>query len=408
LLSDKNINPLKRSLVIVSHGVTPYGVHFLERVVNELSDFALHTIYTYEYSNGKWQITLPNSINAVILGKGEEQNILKKGWSRYRQLIWEIQRHSPVAVMIYGYSQLPHFLVIEWCHRNKIPCLMWGDSNILGDRKKGLIACIKKPIVSRVISRCSALLPCGNLGKQYFQKYGARPEQVFFVPNEPDYSLIENASPAIVQSLASEFKLNPSRRRFLFSGRFVALKRIDLLIDAFAQLADKLVNWDLLIAGDGPLEAELKARVPTSLQQRIMWTGYLGSPKRMSALYKLADVLVLPSEYEAWALVVNEATCAGLALVCSDVVGAAAEMLHDFENGRFFRTGDFVSLMNAMQDVANEENLPRYKAASLQVIKNWRKTADPIDGFRRALDFCLSPMTMEKIDRNRRNHAREA
>jgi glycosyltransferase involved in cell wall biosynthesis len=390
MMNNKDIKSSKLSVVIVSHGVTPYGVHFLERVVNELPGFTIHTIYTYEYSNGKWQINLPNSINAVILGKGEEQHIWKKGWSRYRQLLREIQRHSPAAVMIYGYSQIPHFLVIEWCHRNKIPCLMWGDSNILGDRKNGFIARLKKPIVSRVISRCSALLPCGNLGKQYFQKYGARPEQVFFVPNEPDYSLIENASPAILQSLASEFKLNPKRRRFIFSGRFVALKRIDLLIDAFIQLADKLTGWDLLIVGGGPLETELKARVPDKLRGRVLWTGYISTPERASAFYKLADVLVLPSEYEAWALVVNEAVCAGLALICSDVVGAAAEMLHDSENGRFFRTGDLASLKNAMVDVANKDNLSKYKAASLKIIKNWRRTADPIEGFRRALNFSLN------------------
>jgi glycosyltransferase involved in cell wall biosynthesis len=161
-------------------------------------------------------------------------------------------------------------------------------------------------------------------------------------------------------------------------------------------LADKLANWDLLIAGGGPLEAELKARVPSRLQQRIVWTGYLSSPQRMSALYKLADVLVLPSDYEAWALVVNEAACAGLALVCSDVVGAAAELLHDHENGRLFQTGDLASLVDAMLDVTNDANLCLYQAASLQVLKNWRRTADPIEGFRRALDFCLRPRTMAR------------
>jgi glycosyltransferase involved in cell wall biosynthesis len=268
---------------------------------------------------------------------------------------------------------------------------MWADSNILGDKNKGLKAWIKKLVVSRAVSRCKALLPCGSLGGQYFQKYGARPEQIFFVPNEPDYSLIENASPDVVRSLAAEFRLDPSRRRFLFSGRFVALKRIDLLIDAFTQLADKVADWDLLIAGGGPLEEELKAHVPSRLQQRIVWTGYISSPQRMSALYKLADVLVLPSNYEAWALVVTEAAYAGLALVCSDVVGAAAELLHDRENGRLFRTGDLASLVSAMQDVADNSNLDRYKAASLHVIKNWRRTTDPIDGFRRALNFCLKP-----------------
>jgi glycosyltransferase involved in cell wall biosynthesis len=403
MLNDKNIISPKRSLVVVSNGISPYGVHFLQRVANELTNFTLRTIYTYEISIGHWQITLPPSINAVILGKGEEVTTVargiaafRNGWARGRHLMREIKKSCPSAVMIFGYFPAAHFLAIEWCHWNGIPCLMFSDSNILGDRNKGLKAWIKKLIVSRAVSQCKALLPCGKLGGQYFQKYGARPEQIFFVPYEPDYSLIEDPSPVIIQSLAAEFRLDPARRRFLFSGRFIAVKRIDLLIDAFSQLADKLANWDLLIAGGGPLEAELKARVPSRLQQRIVWTGYLSSPQRMSALYKLADVLVLPSDYEPWALVVNEAACAGLALVCSDVVGAAAELLHDHENGRLFRTGDLASLVDAMLDVTNDANLCLYQAASLQVLKNWRRTADPIEGFRRALDFCLWPRTMAR------------
>jgi glycosyltransferase involved in cell wall biosynthesis len=399
----QNVVSPKQSLVVVSNGITPYSLHFLERVANELTDFTLHTICTYEFSMGHWQITLPHSINAVVLGKGEEETkvalgiaALRDGLFRSYQLVREIKKYKPSAVMIYGYTPLAHFIAIEWCHWIGVPCLLWADSNILGDRKKGLKARIKKLVASRIVSRCKALLPCGSLGGRYFQKYGGRPEQIFFVPNEPDYSLIENALPSVVQSLATEFRLDHARRRFLFSGRFIAVKRIDLLIDAFSQLADKLANWDLLIAGGGPLEAELKARVPSRLQQRIVWTGYLSSPQRMSALYKLADVLVLPSDYEAWALVVNEAACAGLALVCSDVVGAAAELLHDHENGRLFQTGDLASLVDAMLDVTNDANLCLYQAASLQVLKNWRRTADPIEGFRRALDFCLRPRTMAR------------
>jgi glycosyltransferase involved in cell wall biosynthesis len=399
----KNLVSPKKTLVVVSNGITPYGLHFLQRVANELTDFTLHTIYTYEFSMGQWQITLPHSINAVILGKGEQAATLTHGisvfWNgliRSRQLLREIRKLCPSAVMVLTYDSPPHFIALEWCHATDIPCLLMADSNILGDRNKGLKAYIKKIVVSRIVSRCKALLPCGSLGGQYFQKYGARQEQIFLVPNEPDYSLIENSSPDVVQSLAAEFRLDSARHRFLFSGRFIAVKRIDLLIDAFTQIADRLADWDLLIAGGGPLEAELKARVPSHLRKRVIWTGYLNSPQRISALYNLVDVLVLPSDYEPWALVVNEAACAGLALICSDVVGAAAELLHNHENGRFFKNGDLASLVDAMDDVASEENLFKYKTASLHIMKNWRTTTDPIDGFRCALDFCLLPSTVAK------------
>ena len=398
----------KPTLVVVSNGITPYGAHFLRRVANEFSDFTLRTIYSYEFGMGHWQISPHPSINAVILGKGEEATgqrgiaAIRNGWTRYGQLVREIRASSPAAVIILGYYPVAHFLTIEWCHRSGIPCLMLADSNILGDKNGRIKAWIKKWVVSRAVSRCRAILPCGTLGARYFQKYGARPEQIFFAPPEPDYSLIEDAVPIVVASLAAECRLDPGRRRLIYSGRLVAIKRVDLLIDAFARVAEQRPGWDLLIAGGGPLEAELKARVPNRLQPRVLWTGFVGSPQRMSALYRLADVLVLPSDYEPWALVVNEAACAGLALICSDVVGAAAELLRDRENGCSFRADNAASLVAALVDVTDEDNLRRYKAASPGILKNWRKSADPVEGRRRALEFSFQPATTSGTDQQRR------
>ena len=119
----------KPTLVFVSNGITPYGAHFLRRVANEFSDFTLRTIYSYEFSMGHWQISPHPSINAVILGKGEEAKgiaPIRNGWTRYRQLVREIGASGPAAVIILGYYPLAHFLTIEWCHRRGIPNLMLG------------------------------------------------------------------------------------------------------------------------------------------------------------------------------------------------------------------------------------------------------------------------------------------
>jgi glycosyltransferase involved in cell wall biosynthesis len=345
---------------------------------------------------GRWTVALPPSINALILGKSEEAtghgvSEIPNNLARGYQLIREIRSSHPDAVMVLGYGNLAHVMVIAWCRHNHIPCMMWGDSNILGDRNKGLKALIKKVLVSWVIRKCTAILSCGTLGARYFQRYGANSKQIFYVPNEPDYSAIENISTNEVKSISDEFLIAKDRHRLIFSGRLVSVKRVDLLIDAFVHIADRCPDWDLLIAGGGPLESELKSRVPHRLQHRIIWAGFIDSSRRMSVLYRLSDVLILPSDNEPWALVVNEAACAGLALVCSDVVGAAAQLLHDKINGRIFRAGDLTSLVNALLDVTDVTNLARYRTATPLILENWRKIADPVEGFRRALDYCWNP-----------------
>jgi glycosyltransferase involved in cell wall biosynthesis len=92
----------------------------------------------------------------------------------------------------------------------------------------------------------------------------------------------------------------------------------------------------------------------------------------------------LPSGYEAWALVINEAVAAGVAVVASDVVGAAYELVRDGVNGRIFRSGDLESLTQALFDATDETNNQTYRRSARGVLDDWRRVADPVRGFERA------------------------
>lgn len=387
-------DPAIKSLVVVSNGITQYGVHFLKRVAKEFESYKLRTIFTYEFSMGRWTIELPDYINSIIIGKNEESgnsfNSFTRDFQRGQELIREIKKADPAAVMILGYGHISHFVVLEWCKFVDLPCLMWGDSNIKGDTATGLKGYIKKAVVSRAVSRCTALLPCGSLGAQYFQKYGAKPEQIFYVPNEPDYSTIENVSPEMIDKISAELGFSSVRRRIMYSGRLIPIKRVDLLLDAFASIADQRPDWDLVIAGSGPLETELKNRLPERLTNRVVWTGFIDSTEKISALYKCCDVLVLPSDYEPWALVINEAACAGMAIISSDVVGAAAELVCDGVNGKLFKVSDKESLIQALLDVTHMENLDKYKSSTRNILNKWKQIADPVQGLSNALRYVSS------------------
>src|SRR5262249_12035230 len=157
--------------------------------------------------------------------------------------------------------------------------------------------------------------PFGTAGAQFFQRYGAVPERIFLRPGEPDYSLIDSITPGDARAAQERFGLSPGRRRIVYCGRLARVKRVDLLCDSFVALAAERPEWDLVIVGDGPLLESLKARIPAQLQPRVIWTGFIGDPQQIAAIYRSCDVLALPSEMEPWALVVNEAMAAGLAVV---------------------------------------------------------------------------------------------
>jgi glycosyltransferase involved in cell wall biosynthesis len=380
-----------QSIAIVSNAHTPYRRHLHERIAREIPEVHLWSLYTHETSNAPWTFDGDDQTHPVIFGKGESsdaqsdpKNSLRE-WRRGGTIIRWMKEHQIRFVVMLGYNDMGRIRMIRWCRRNKIPCWLFGDSNILGDRTGGLKAYLKRLAVERIVSWCDGILRCGQLGTEYFIKYGADPTRLAYFPYEPDYALIQNITPEQMADAARRFALSADRRRIVFSGRLVEVKRPDLLIDAFAAIAARRPKWDLLIIGDGALRQELKQRLPAALAERVRWTGFLDDQTTMSALYRQCDVLALPSDYEPWALVINEAVAAGLAVVSSNVVGAAAELVRDGSNGRLFPPGDLPALTAALLDVTDDAKIDAMKAASAGALADWRKRADPVNGLRNAL-----------------------
>jgi glycosyltransferase involved in cell wall biosynthesis len=231
------------------------------------------------------------------------------------------------------------------------------------------------------------VLCCGQLGQAFYERYGVPPDRIFRFPNEPDYDLVRQLPADRVTRVAERFGFRPDRRRVVFSGRLVPGKGLDLIVDAFAAVAGDRPDWDLVIVGDGPLRAGLEGRVPAPLRGRVTFTGFFADQADVSAVYRASDVLVLASDREAWALVVNEAVAAGLAVVCSTAVGAVPELVIDRVNGRQFPPGDLPALTACLLDATDPDKVGAYKAAAAGVLADWRAVGDPVDGLARALAF---------------------
>jgi len=125
--------------------------------------------------------------------------------------------------------------------------------------------------------------------------------------------------------------------------------------------------------------------VPAALASRVHWLGFIEDAPTLTALYKACDVLVLPSWFEPWGVVINEAVAAGLAVVASEAVGSAAELVRDGVNGRIFPVGDVASLSQCLSDVTRPDRCEQMKAAAATVLADWRRRADPVSGLKMAL-----------------------
>ncbi len=132
-------------------------------------------------------------------------------------------------------------------------------------------------------------------------------------------------------------------RYILFAGRLHRVKGVELLIAAFNLVATKIQELDLIIAGAGPEENQLKNLSTTSeIPDRIRFFGDC-QRDQVYALLNGCQFLVLPSHAEGCPVVIIEAMAAGKMTIASRVKGISEMITHE-ENGILFTRGDSAQL----------------------------------------------------------------
>lgn len=372
------------TLATVDTTLTPYRLHVHRRIVRELP-VRLLSLHLRDHDALPWTLEVPDGLEVQSFDPARDGRRRGVGTdiAVARRVLERLRERRVDAVVLGGYGDLTRALLILGCARVGLPVLLFGDSNVRADLVRGPRRAAKRLVLPRLLERCAAVLACGSLGVEYFLRYGVPRERLFLSPYEPDYAPLEGASDADAARARARWGLAAGRPRLLFVGRLSDEKRVDLLIDAFGRVASSRPTWELVIAGSGPLEAALRRRSAERAPQ-ARFLGFV-EPDELPALYRVSDALVLPSDYEPWGVVVNEALAAGLALVCAEGVGAAAELLRDGVNGRSFRTGSLEGLQGALLDVTASGRVEALRAASRGVLLDWRRRADPVAGLRAAL-----------------------
>jgi len=154
---------------------------------------------------------------------------------------------------------------------------------------------------------------------------------------------------------------------FLFCGQMIARKGVDLLLEALSSLP----AGRLLLVGREAELPRLLASLPDNVRARIEYAGFK-SPDALPTVFARADFFVLPSRYDGWGVVVNQAIAAGLPVICSDQVGAGYDLVEPDVNGTRFRSGDVSSLLSAMQRfVTSPDLIAPFGEASRTKARDW-------------------------------------
>ena len=195
--------------------------------------------------------------------------------------------------------------------------------------------------------------------------------------------LVENGVDLSLWEAAGEGPGGEGPVRFLFAGRLVDWKGVDLLLEAFQRVARR-ARVTLDVFGEGPVRASLEAQARRlGLAGAVTFHGWTPQPDLARGL-RTADVFVLPSLFECGGAVVLEAMAAGLPVVATrwggpaDYLDASCGVLVEPTSREAFIAG----LAGAMTELAASAPLRRQmgRAGRERVARefDWERKIDRI------------------------------
>ena len=283
-------------------------------------------------------------------------------------LIMEIEAWGADAVLVYGWAYQAHLKAIRH-FKNKIPVFFRGDSTLL-NKKNTLKNSIKKLFLTWVYTNIDHAFYVGKNNKTYFKKFGLKSRQLSFAPHAIDNERFVKDHTNESSALRKKLGIATEEILILFAGKLEQVKNPGLLLDAFGKLSQP--NAHLLFAGNGPLETALKVKKELiKTASRVHFLDFQNQTS-MPALYQACDLFCLPSRSETWGLALNEAMVCGKAVLVSDQVGCAADLVSNGKNGLIFQSENLSDLVQKLQQLcADKTLLTQFGTASAKIIQPW-------------------------------------
>jgi glycosyltransferase involved in cell wall biosynthesis len=280
-----------------------------------------------------------------------EEILISEPEGEWSKLYRSIEKTMPDAVLVPGWGHAYALAALRWTVRNQVPCIVISDSQEYDRPRRRVVEIVKR----KVVGLFSAAFVAGQKSREYVIKLGMPSENIMpgcdVVDND---HFLQGALAAVENEDAVRDTLRLPQHYFLAVNRLIPEKNVASIIRAYATYCAKGApgNWDLVILGDGPLHDELnELAADLRIKDRVLFKG-THLYHEMPSFYGLASAFILASFQEPWGLVVNEAMCAGIPALVSELCGSS-EIVTDGENGFRFDPYDIEGLAELMIQVAS-------------------------------------------------------
>lgn len=235
---------------------------------------------------------------------------------------------------------------------------------------------LKEKIKKLIFSNAHMYLSTGDIGDDYFIKYGANKDKIYRFP----FSSLHDKD-VLNDLINKDEKENikkkldiPYKKVILSVGQFIERKGFEALIKSFKGINEEC---GLYIIGGKPNEKYLNICKENNLNN-VHFIDFINR-EMMSLYYKASDVFVLNTLYDTWGLVINEAMSYGLPIITTDKCYAGLTLIKEGINGYLVKPNDINSLNLLINkliddvDLRNKMGLINLKVAKDYTIENMAK-----------------------------------
>jgi len=366
-----------RLAIITTHPIQYYAPIF--KLLNERGNIDIKVFYTWGEKaldkhdpgfdkNITWDIPLLDGYPFAWVnntsgdpGSHHYKGIINPG------LIQQVEDWKPDAVLIFGWAYQSHLKCLRY-FKGRLPVYFRGDSTLL-DEPQGLKKIFRRLFLNWVYKHVDCAFYTGLNNKDYFKKFGLKDTQLVFAPHAVDNDRFAMDRTDEGLALRRQLHIEESDIMVLFAGKLEDKKSPMELLDAFISLNKPGAH--LLFAGNGRLEEKLKLKAVDL--KNIHFIDFQNQSV-MPAMYQACDLFCLPSKGpgESWGLAVNEAMACGKAVLVSDKVGCAIDLVKKDFNGVIFESGNKEALAKSLNYLTESKSrLKQMGRNSSLKIKNW-------------------------------------
>lgn len=253
-------------------------------------------------------------------------------------------------------------LGIRYCIKHKIPYCLQSEGGFAKVDNS-----FKTKLKKYLFKDASLFLTGMKPETDYFSAYGAPIEKIKQYPfaSLSDKDLV-NEPISLEDKKAFKKELNICfNKMILYVGSMIQRKGVDVLLKAFKDMPN-----DTCLFCVGGLPSKIHEDIITTENIKNVFFIEHSNLETLKKYYKVADVFVLPTRYDTWGLVINEAMSYGLPVITTKNCVAGLQLIEDGKNGYLVDSESTEQLKTAMRDLISKSDLLEMGNRNIKKIKN--------------------------------------